>query len=415
MEVSGVSVQNVRCEDEPLATRGKRTMSNADIRGRFVWHELMTTDTDAAAAFYSKVVPWKTQDSGMPSYTLWMAGKTQVGGLTGLPSDGGDSSSTPPHWIVYIATPDVDATVAAAERLGGKVLKGATDIPNMGRYAVLTDPQGATFAVYTPPGAPPDGADSAGGGGPGEFTWHELATTDQGAALDFYVELFGWEKGEAHDMGGMVYQLIQVGGAEVGGIFTLQAPSSPPHWLSYVRVTDCDKATNVAKAAGGRILNGPMEVPGGSWITQIEDPQGGAFALVEAAKAAARKPAAKKSSGKAKATAKADAAQPESTSAASEGMGAESAKAAAKKAPGKAAAKKAAKKAVAKAKGGAGKKVAKKAVAKKAAKKVAKKAAKKAVGKRPAAKATAAKRGKSAAKKGGAGGKRAAAKKGKRR
>src|SRR6185312_12444539 len=194
MEVRGEAVQNVNARSQ---TRGKRTMSNADIRGRFVWHELMTTDTDAAAAFYSKVVPWKTQDSGMPSYTLWMAGKTQVGGLTGLPADGTDSG-TPPHWIVYVATPDVDATVAEAQRLGGKVLKGATDIPNMGRYAVLTDPQGATFAVYSPPGSAPEGADSA-GGGPGEFTWHELATTDQGAALDFYVELFGWEKGAAHD------------------------------------------------------------------------------------------------------------------------------------------------------------------------------------------------------------------------
>ena len=83
-------------------------MSNADIRGRFIWHELVTTDPDAASDFYSKVVPWKTQDSGMPSYTLWMAGKTQVGGLTGLP-DGAEAGS-PPHWIVYIATPDVDAT-----------------------------------------------------------------------------------------------------------------------------------------------------------------------------------------------------------------------------------------------------------------------------------------------------------------
>jgi predicted enzyme related to lactoylglutathione lyase len=392
-------------------------MSNADIRGRFVWHELMTTDTDAAAAFYSKVVPWKTQDSGMPSYTLWMAGKTQVGGLTGLPPEGGDTSA-PPHWIVYIATPDVDATVAAAERLGGKVLKGATDIPNMGRYAVLTDPQGATFAVYTPPGAAPEGANAA-SGGPGEFTWHELATTDQAVAVDFYVELFGWQKGAAHDMGGMgIYQLIQIDGADVGGIYTLQAPSTPPNWLSYVRVADCTKATNVAKGAGGRILNGPMEVPGGSWITQIEDPQGGAFALVEAPKAEARKPAAKKSSGKAKASAKADAGKPEPVAAAAEMASAEPVKAAAKKAPGKAAARKAPKKAVAKAKGGAGKKAAKKAAkkapAKKAAKKVAKKAAKKAA-KKVAAKGTTAKRGKSAAKKSGAGGKRVAAKKGKRR
>jgi uncharacterized protein len=393
MEVRAVSVQNVNARSQ---TRGKRTMSNADIRGRFVWHELMTTDTDAAAAFYSKVVPWKTQDSGMPSYTLWMAGKTQVGGLTGLPAEGSDAS-TPPHWIVYVATPDVDATVAQAQRLGGKVLKGATDIPNMGRYAVLVDPQGATFAVYSPPGAQPDGA--GGAGGPGEFTWHELATTDSAGAMSFYSELFGWEKGDAHDMGGMgIYQLINHGGAQVGGIYNLQAPSTPPHWLSYVRVPDCNKATTAAKAAGGRVLNGPMEVPGGSWITMMMDPQGGAFAVVEPPKAAAEKPAAKKAPAKAKSTVKpeASAAKPEA------GAGAPAASAA--PAPAKRTAGKAAKKGKkAAAKGGGRKAAAKKAPAKKA---VARKSAKKAARKRPAAKSTSArktsgpaKRGKSAAKK----------------
>jgi uncharacterized protein len=390
MEVRGVAVQNVNARSQ---TRGKRTMSNADIRGRFVWHELMTTDTDAAAAFYSKVVPWKTQDSGMPSYMLWMAGKTQVGGLTGLPSDGGDSS-TPPHWIIYVSTPDVDATVAEAERLGGKVLKSVTDIPNMGRYAVLTDPQGATFAVYSPAGEAPEGAGASGGAG--EFTWHELATTDHAAAMSFYTELFGWEKGEAHDMGGMgTYQLFNHGGEQVGGIYNLQAPSMPAHWLSYVHVPDCTKATDAAKDAGGRILNGPMEVPGGSWITMMMDPQGGAFAVVEPAKTAAQKRAAKKAPGKAKA--------PKAEKAAAAPAAAEPA--AAKKAAGKAAAKKG-KKAVGK---GGARKAAKKAPAKKpAAKKVAKKVAKKAVKKAAkAAKSTSArksngpaKRGKSAAKKG---------------
>jgi predicted enzyme related to lactoylglutathione lyase len=392
MEVRGVAVQNVNARSQ---TRGKRTMSNADIRGRFVWHELMTTDTDAAAAFYSKVVPWKTQDSGMPSYTLWMAGKTQVGGLTGLPSDG--AAGTPPHWIVYVATPDVDATVAAAERLGGKVLKGATDIPNMGRYAVMSDPQGATFAVYSPPGAPPDGAGPS--GGPGEFTWHELATTDHAAALNFYSELFGWEKGEAHDMGAMgVYQLINHGGAQVGGIYNLQAPSTPAHWLSYVRVPDCTKATNAAKAAGGRVLNGPMEVPGGSWITMMMDPQGGAFAVVEPPKTAAQKAAAaKKSPAKAKGTAKADATAPAAAEApaATPAAAKPAAKPAARKTAGKAAKK--GKKPAAK-KSAAKKTTAKKAASKKSA---GKKAAKKAAKKRPAAKSTSAKRGKSAAKKSG--------------
>ena len=99
-------------------------MSNADIRGRFIWHELVTTDPEAAAAFYSKVVPWKTQDSGMPSYTLWMAGKTQVGGLTGLPSDGGDSG-TPPHWIVYVAT----ATANEVQKFFN-ILSGAANLAN---------------------------------------------------------------------------------------------------------------------------------------------------------------------------------------------------------------------------------------------------------------------------------------------
>jgi predicted enzyme related to lactoylglutathione lyase len=400
MEVRGQAVQNVSASSP---TRGKRTMSNADMRGRFIWHELVTTDPDAASEFYSKVLPWKTQDSGMPSYTLWMAGKTQVGGLTGLP-DGAEAGS-PPHWIVYIATPDVDATVAEAEGLGGKVVKSASDIPNMGRFAVLADPQGATFAVYTPPGPPPEGG--SGSPGAGDFNWHELATTDYAAALDFYVALFGWEKGPTHDMGSMgMYQIINLGGVQVGGIYNLHAPSTPPHWLSYAGVVDCAKATAAAKAAGARVLNGPMEVPGGSWISMLMDPQGGAFAVVEPPRVAAQKPAAKAK--KPKAVVKADTASadwhPEAAPAAAKKAPRKTAKKAPSKASGKAAAKKApakatkksAKKAVKKATKKVAKKVAKKAV-KKAAKKGAQKVAKKATKK--ATKGTSAKRGKSAARK----------------
>ena len=391
-------------------------MSNADIRGRFVWHELVTTDPEAAAAFYSKVVPWKTQDSGMPSYTLWMAGKLQIGGLTGLPEDA--EAGTPPHWIVYIATPDVDATVVQAERLGAKIVKGATDIPNnMGRFAVLTDPQGATFAVYTPPAGPgPEGGGPAGGAG--EFTWHELATTDYAAAMSFYGELFGWEKGPGHDMGAMgTYHLINLYGAQAGGVYNLQGNATPPHWLSYVQVPDCTKATDVAKDAGARILNGPMEVPGGSWITMLQDPQGGSFAVVEAPKAAGEKPAAKAK--KPKAAAKADgsvaaaqaepAAKPARKAAKKKGAK----KAPVKKAPAK---KTAAKKTAAK-KPAAKKTVAKKTVAKKTpVKKAAGRPAPKKAAKKGASKATAsAKRGKSAVKKSGATGKKAGAKKGKKR
>jgi predicted enzyme related to lactoylglutathione lyase len=392
-------------------------MSNADIRGRFIWHELMTTDPEAAGAFYSKVVPWKTQPSGMPSYTLWLAGNTQTGGLMALPEDS-QAAGTPPHWLIYLGTPDVDATVSQAEGLGAKVLKPAADIPNVGRFAVLADPQGATFAVYTP-GTSVEGGGSGGAPEPGEYMWHELATTDPEGALAFYTELFGWSKGEAHDMGNMTYQIFDYAnptGMGVGGIYRVQGASTPSHWLSYVRVSNVEKAVAAAKANGGRVLNGPMEVPGGSWIAMLLDPQGGEFALVEPPKSAA---AAKAKPEKAKAekakaekgrkaspvkTAAAEQPKPAATSEPAETTEADDAEEAdetvtpaaperARRAPRKAAGKKAAAK-KAPAKSGRGKTAGKKAAktAKTAARGGQGRAAKSAAKKRPAAKRPAAKR-----------------------
>ena len=261
-------------------------MSNAEVLGRFVWHELLTTDTAAAAAFYPKVLPWRTAPSSMPGYTIWMAGQTQIGGLMALPAEAG---ATPPHWLVYVGTPNVDATCSQAQGLGARIVKAPADIPNVGRFAVLTDPQGATFALFTPGAGPPPGAPPAQGG----FSWHELATTDVAAALRFYGQLFGWTKGPGHDMGAMgVYQIFQHGGDQVGGIVNVQAPSTPPSWLSYVNVAEASRAVAAAKAGGGRLLHGPMEVPGGSWIAMMMDPQGGAFAVQEAPRTASQKPAA---------------------------------------------------------------------------------------------------------------------------
>jgi len=261
-------------------------MSNAEVLGRFVWHELLTTDTAGAAAFYPKVVPWRTAPSSMPGYTIWMSGQTQIGGLMALPAEAG---ATPPHWLVYVGTPNVDATCSQAQGLGARVVKPPADIPNVGRFAVLSDPQGATFALFTPGAGPPPGAQPAQGG----FSWHELATTDVAAALRFYGQLFGWTKGPGHDMGAMgVYQIFQHGGGQVGGMCNVQGPSTAPSWLSYVYVSDASRAVAAAKAGGGRLLHGPMEVPGGSWIAMMMDPQGGAFAVQEAPRAASQKPAA---------------------------------------------------------------------------------------------------------------------------
>jgi predicted enzyme related to lactoylglutathione lyase len=314
-------------------------MSNAEVRGRFVWHELLTTDTAAAAAFYPRIMPWRTQPSNMPGYTIFMSGQSQVAGLMALP---GEAGAAPAHWLMYVGTAHVDATCAQAQSLGARVCKAPTDIPNVGRFAVLADPQGATFAVFTPDSASPPAAPAFGG-----FSWHELATTDVTGALRFYGELFGWKKGVGHDMGAMgVYQLFEHGGMTVGGMCGTQGPSTPPSWLSYVHVADSSRAVGAVRSAGGRLLHGPVEVPGGSWIALFMDPQGGAFAVHEmpratsqpapagAATAATRKPPLK-------VAATAAARRPP----AAKSKAVRKKKAAAKKAPARAAAKRSARKA----------------------------------------------------------------------
>jgi hypothetical protein len=286
-----------------------------------------------------------------------------------------ETSGAPAHWLVYVGTPDVDATVRQAQSLGAKVWKSATDIPNVGRFAVLADPQGATFAVFTPSGPPPAAPSTPMGG----FSWHELATTDVAGALRFYGELFGWRKGVGHDMGAMgVYQLFEHGSAAVGGMCNTQGPQTPPSWLSYVQVPDAARAVSAAKGAGGRLLHGPTEVPGGSWIALFFDPQGGAFAVQEMPSArpvpAPPKPAAAPAAPAKPAPAKPAAAAPPSPARAVK----KAAAAPKKAAPGKTPAKKAAKKKPAAKKAAAKKKPARKKAAGKAAKKAPRRAAKKA-------------------------------------
>lgn len=263
-------------------------MAQHPIRGSFLWNELLTTDPGAAARFYGDVVGWKAQAwEGDSSYSMWMAPGGPAGGVMALPAEAA-AMGAPPNWLPYIGTPDVAATVAAARRLGARVMKDTTEIPTVGHFAVVADPQGATFAAFTP-----SSAEGAGGApGIGQFSWHELATTDHRAALDFYRELFGWEKLAVHDMGPMgEYLLFGVAGKQLGGMFDKPAEMpAPPHWLSYVRVEDVARTAARVSGAGGRLLMGPHQVPGGDWIAQILDPQGAAVALHSTGPAVASTP-----------------------------------------------------------------------------------------------------------------------------
>ena len=261
-------------------------MAEENIRGRFVWHELMTTDPEAAKAFYTAVVGWGTKEwQGPNPYTLWMWGDSQMGGLMELPQQA-QAMGARPHWLAYVGVPNVDATVAQAQELGATILMPAKDIPTIGRFAIVQDPQGATIAPFTPLPRQDPRPETA--PGLGDFSWHELATTDLEAAWDFYSQLFGWEKQSAMDMGpDGVYQMYGRNGLMYGGIYNKrQETPGPPAWLHYIHVEDVHRASEKAKEHGGQIVNGPMEVPGGSWIAMGVDPQGAPFAVHHAAPAA---------------------------------------------------------------------------------------------------------------------------------
>ncbi len=201
-------------------------------------------------------------------------GREGRGGLYAIHEEP-NAVAPPPHWLSYIGIPDVDATVRQAVELGGKVVTPAYDVLSVGRMAVLQDPQGAMFGVSAQVQRSPYKEPQL-----GDFSWHELLTTNTQTAWDFYHKLFGWAKTGAMDMGnGNMYQMFGHGGIPMGGLYN--PPTGLPGralWIPYVLVRDARKASEVAKELGATVVHGPMEVPGGEWIFTGVDRQGAFFA-----------------------------------------------------------------------------------------------------------------------------------------
>jgi predicted enzyme related to lactoylglutathione lyase len=248
-----------------------------DQPARFAWYELLTTDVAAASDFYGKVVGWGATDASTPelAYTVLTAGEVPVGGLMELPEEGRRQGATP-RWVGYVAVDDIDATASQIRRRGGAVLLPPTD-SNIGRVSVVADPQKATFALvegltYGP--QQPGGLDEL-----GHVGWHELLAQDRSRIFDFYGELFDWQKDSGETDATDFYQLFSSAGQTIGGMLT-KLPSVPqPCWLYYFNVDDIGMAARHVNDAGGRILQGPIELTDGCWIARCADPQGALFAL----------------------------------------------------------------------------------------------------------------------------------------
>lgn len=254
--------------------------------GSYIWYELMTSDPEAANAFYRKVVGWSFGDAAEGFNGYRMINRAD-GGFAGgvLPiTDDMARHGAKPGWLGYVYVDDVDRSVAAFVAAGGKAWMPPTDIPNVGRVALVSDPQAAPIYVMKPSPRPddPDATSDvfSPDGGLGRCGWNELQTTDVDAARKFYGEQFGWGSGEFMDMGEMgEYRFFDHAGTRIGALFNPQS-GAPGKWRYYFRVKSIAESKRTAEENGGTIHMGPHQVPGGDWIVVGTDPQGAEFALV---------------------------------------------------------------------------------------------------------------------------------------
>jgi predicted enzyme related to lactoylglutathione lyase len=213
-------------------------------------------------------------------YRIFSMQGVAVGGLMALPP-GAVASGMRPGWLGYVSVSDVDGSVARIVAAGGAQHMPPTDIPNVGRIAMVADTQGAGFYVMTPIPRGTAAATSFSPGKPGHGGWHELHARDWESALAFYNAQFGWAKHHAADLGPLgTYLLFNFGSGDmVGGMFD-DSSAARPYWLEYFNVDDIEAARKRVTDNGGKALMDPQPVPTGDWVFPALDPQGAMFALV---------------------------------------------------------------------------------------------------------------------------------------
>ncbi len=240
--------------------------------GSFCWAELATTDDGSAKKFYTTLFGWGFDD--MPAgpgmiYTTLKKGDKSVGALYKL---GPDQKGVPPHWNTYVSVASADGTARKAKELGGKVLMEPFDVMDLGRMAIVEDPQGARICVWEPKkhiGAMVVNE-------PGALCWAELDTTDTDSAKSFYTGLFGWGAKVSPE-----YTEWQQGGASIGGMMKIPKEWGPvpPNWLVYFATADCDATAKKAGELGGGTIVPPTDIPEAGRFCVLRDPQGAVFAV----------------------------------------------------------------------------------------------------------------------------------------
>ncbi|MDB5677779.1 VOC family protein [Sphingomonas bacterium] len=249
--------------------------------GTPIWYELITADPLASKKFYDHVIGWTIDPDPMSPEMDYRGIATsdggQVGGVMRL-SDDMAANGGKPTWLFYIGVDDVDASAEKVKANGGAVHMPAWDIPGVGRIAMVADPQGIPFYIMR--GASDQNSTAWDRMGMGKCNWNELNTPDQASANKFYADTFGWTYPDKMSMGEMGdYIFIDAAGQTIGATMTVQ-PHDSAGWRFYFRTPDIEDTAKKVGEAGGTVLAGPMDVPGGDRIIVATDSHGVVFGAV---------------------------------------------------------------------------------------------------------------------------------------
>jgi predicted enzyme related to lactoylglutathione lyase len=263
---------------EPFARSAyEGRMPNAE--GTPIWYELMTKDPAASKTFYEEVIGWNVQPprpGDAMNYREIETGHGAVGGVLPL-TDAMCENGARPTWLFYLGVNDVDATVKKVLAAGGRVLMDPFDVPEVGRIAMIADPQG--IPLYVMRGSSNEESKAFEPTGMGKCNWNELSTPDVAGAHAFYAKVFGFTFPDKMPMPhGGDYTFVAAGNVTFGGTMA-QPPGAPPGWTFYFRAPDIEAAAAKIVKAGGKVHAGPMDVPGGDQVVVASDPHGVAFGV----------------------------------------------------------------------------------------------------------------------------------------
>ena len=246
--------------------------------GSFCWFELGTSDLDAAKKFYMSLFGWGVNDMPMGPdmvYSMFSLDGRMPGAAYKLMPEM-VQAGVPPHWAIYVASENVDASTEKAKAAGGSVIKGPFDVFDVGRMSVVRDPTGAVFQIWQEKRPEANGI----AGVPGTVCWADLSTRDVDTAAKFYSAVFGWHIGPGeNDSSGYLH--IKNGDQFIGGIppAHMMPSNVPPHWMLYFLVDDVDQSTSRVTEMGGKVFMPPMTMEKVGRMSVVADGQGAAFSL----------------------------------------------------------------------------------------------------------------------------------------